>query len=130
MTPTPISFRELPRRHYYPAALFNAHFDDIVTKLGAKPRRLFLKEGRGWYRQFAVSLRTGRYATLTQWEDFPQTIEISIELVRNLFFYEDDLLEILVALDVNIKDTTRAQAHFKWKKGARHAETENVGQNK
>lgn len=81
-----------------------------------------MKEGRGWYNEFAVELNTGRYATLTQWEDFPHSIEIGIELVGDLLFYEDDLQDILAVLDVDIKDTSRAQAHFRWKKDTRHTD--------
>ena len=69
-----------------------------AVALGTKPRRRYLKQGRGWYWEVAVALSSGRFGTLCKWEDFPATIEVSLELVRREFFYEEDLLEILALL--------------------------------
>lgn len=104
---------KLPKINLQPAAYCNADFAAAAARLNAKSRRFFLKNGRGWYNIFAVSLSSGRFATLTQWETFPRTIEIDLELVRELF-YEDDLLEILEVCGLKMEDASR-QGAFKWK---------------
>ena len=118
------SFTKLPRRNYQPAAYCNADFDAAAAKLEADPRRRFLKQGRGWYWELAVALGSGRFATLCKWEDFPGTVEISLELARDAFFYEEDLLEILELWNMEMKEAAR-QGAFKWKakKSAKQTKT-------
>jgi len=108
------SFAKLPIRNYQPAAYCNADFDAAVAMLEASPRRRFLKQGRGWYWELAVALSSGRFATLCKWEDFPGAVEISLELVRDTFFYEEDLREILGLWNMETKDAAK-QGAFKWK---------------
>jgi hypothetical protein len=108
------SFANLPTRNYQPAAHCNADFDIAAVALGTKPRRRYLKQGRGWYWEVAVALSSGRFGTLCKWEDFPATIEVSLELVRDEYFSEEDLQEVLAVLNVEVKDSAR-QGAFKWK---------------
>jgi uncharacterized membrane protein YphA (DoxX/SURF4 family) len=115
MTISGCPITKLPKRNFLPASNCNANFDATVEALGVKPRRLFLKCGRGWYWIAGIALTSGRFATLCKWEVFPHTIVISLELVRNVYFYEKDLLEILAFLNVKVRDASR-QGAFKWKK--------------
>jgi hypothetical protein len=115
MTMTGCSITKLPKHNFLPASNCNANFDATVKALRGKRRRFFLKCGRGWYSIAGVALTSGRFARLCKWEDFPHTIVISLELVRNVYFYEEDLLEIRAFLDVEIQDASR-QGAFKWKK--------------
>lgn len=118
MTLAACSLSQLPKRNYQPAAHCNADFEAACKLLGIRPRRYFLKEGRGWYWLIGVTFSSGRYGTLCKWEDFPETIEISLELVRDVFFYEQDLLEVLSLLNVQVKDSAR-QGAYEWKAAAK-----------
>lgn len=115
MTITGCLIAKLPKRNFLPASTCDANFDAVIGALGVKPRRFYLKSGRGWYWIVGVALTSGRFATLSKLEDFPQTIEISLELVRNVYFCEEDLLEILAFLNIEPRNAPRQEA-FKWKK--------------
>jgi hypothetical protein len=114
MSTTAIFFTKLPKRHYYPAARAWCSFDDLVAKFQGKVRRYFLKQGRGWYRIFALQLATGRYACVVEWEVFPGTLEIQLELVHEYYFYEADLVEILTPMGFESVDKWRVQNDFTW----------------
>jgi hypothetical protein len=108
------SIASLPTRNYQPASICTADFAAAARKLGVKPRSYVLKAGPGKYKLVALQLPSGRHATLTQWAQFPETIDIGLELVRDDHFFEQDLLAILELLGVASKDASR-QGAFKWK---------------
>lgn len=107
--------REMPRRQYLVAAWVNADYEHAVTSLDGKPDRKFLKTGNGWYRQVALEFSSGRFGTLVQWEVFPATIEISLELVRGLFFHRVDLDEVIGLLGCGKDEVSLFQGPVEWK---------------
>jgi hypothetical protein len=109
-----ISYAALPRRNYQPASICIADLEAAAKKLHIRPRTFELKPAPGKYRFVSLQLPSGRYATLTQWVMYPESIEISLELVRDNYFFETDLLAILEMLGIQPREASRQRA-FKWK---------------
>ena len=107
---------ETPKRQYLVAAWLNADYEQAVKSLDGKPRRKFLKTGNGWHRELALEFSSGRFGTLVQWEVFPATIEISLELVRGLFFHSADLNEVVGLLGCGKDEVSLFQGPVKWKR--------------
>jgi hypothetical protein len=113
-TASGISYAALPRRNYQPASICVANFDAAAKRLRVRPRSFELRPAPGKYRLISLKLASGRYATLTQWASYPESIEISLELGRDHSFVEADLLAVLDVLNVPPKEANR-QGAYKWK---------------
>ncbi len=114
MSITAVPYSALPRHNLYPAAECVADIAAAAAKLNVKLRRTFLKESPGWHRQIFLSLTTGRYASLIQWEIYPGKVDVELELYRHQFLYKEDLLEMLSLLNVKIEDAECADGGFTW----------------
>ncbi|HEU4634742.1 MAG TPA: hypothetical protein VFS41_01080 [Edaphobacter sp.] len=105
----------MPKRQYLVAAWVDADFERAVKSLDGEPRRKFLKSGSGWHLELALEFSSGRLGTLVQWEILPATIEISLELVRGLFFYRADLDEVIHLLGCGKGEVSLFEGSVEWK---------------
>jgi hypothetical protein len=112
-----ITFEMLPQRDYTRAAECSADLDVVADMLDTQPKLRTSRDGSVWpmrYRQIYLSLGTGKFAMLTQLEHTKDCFEIALELHRDRFFDEADLLQILSAFDIEEDKVTRIYNDFTW----------------
>ena len=66
------------------------------------------------YRFKYLSLSTGRFACLSEFELKPNRVEIELEVRREFHLYEADLLEILDTLGIDVAAVAKVSGGFKW----------------
>jgi hypothetical protein len=113
-----IPFSKMPKRDYSLAARFNLDFDQIARRLNAQPKlESFGEEGSAFphrYRDIYLQLNTGRYASLTQTEMRQSTVEIGLEIKKDRFFHEVDLIEIVRELQIDMELVNKLRGDITW----------------
>ena len=112
-----IPFDRLPKRDYTPAAMCVDDLDEIADLLGANPKLHTMKDGSIWparYRQLYLALGGDRFAVLTQMETRKESIEIGLEMFRQRFFDERDLLAVIESLALDQDNVHRIQNDYTW----------------
>lgn len=108
---------KMPKRDYCRAAECRFDFASLAARLNAKPSRGTFDDGLAFpnrYKDVCMELSTGRYASLTQTEMRQAVVEIGLELEKDEFFHEEDLLEVLRELQIDEEYVTRMQGGFTW----------------
>ena len=76
-----VAMRGQPRRNFYPCYVENLPFDEAVRVFRAKATRFKATVGAPRAgRHFMLRLPTGRYAMVTNYQDFPHSLEFSVEI--------------------------------------------------
>lgn len=112
-----IPFDQLPKRDYTPAAECTADLDEIADLLDAKPKLHTIKDGSTWparYRQIYLALGGERFAVLTQMERSQESIELGLELFKERFFDERDLVAVIEGLHLDPNSVRRVQNDYTW----------------
>lgn len=115
----PVTWKLFPKEvDLCPAAFVRTDFDEVATRIAASPvmRRFSLRDPfPERYRDIYLTLSTGRSATLTQREAFPERVEIGLEILDDEAFFEADLLEVLAGIGVAVDaDAVRKINNFTW----------------
>lgn len=99
-------------RNFHPCHIENTSFEAALSLFGATPStfKATRTAPRGG-RQFRLKLTSGRHALLVNYDDFPKSVEICLELSEasdgEEVAYLSDLAEILVPLQCPIPDKSR-----------------------
>jgi hypothetical protein len=100
------------RLDFYPCHIENTSFSKAAELFSASPHRVKATHTAPHAaRQFLLQLASGRHALLTSYDDFPHSIEISLELAEDEhgqeIAYLSDLAEILTPLGISVPDKSR-----------------------
>jgi hypothetical protein len=101
--------RGQPCRSFYPCHIENSPFDEALRKFKARSTRLNATIGAPRAgRQFMLQLSTGRHAIVTNYDDFPYSLEFSLEIQergnRKPTVHMYDLSSILEPLGLPLPD--------------------------
>jgi hypothetical protein len=105
---------------FYQACVFTLEFDEMCRRVNMKPTRRFRKSGDLFYRAIGASIDDRRFAVLYGQKDFPQSIQLELELIHGTYWFENDLEKILDALGIDKNDCAISKT-FKWKRHREHA---------
>jgi len=92
-TPTPaaaasaipqwVSMRKLPACNLYPCHIDNHPFDEAMRLFAARSTRFRATLGAPRAgRHFALRLASGRYGVITHYDDFPYSLEFSLQITQ------------------------------------------------
>ena len=95
------------RFNFYPCHTENTSFNKAASLFSASPHRVGATHTAPHAaREFLLQLASGRHALLTNYDDFPHSIEISLELEEDEHgqetAYLSDLAEVLAPLGIPI----------------------------
>lgn len=104
-----VPLSKLPACDLYPCHIDNHPFDDALRVFAARSTRFRATVGAPRAgRQFALRLASGRHALVTNYDDFPASLEFSLQITqparRQPWAYLDDLAELTQALGLPLPD--------------------------
>lgn len=117
----PITYSEWPRPprrrpDVSHVGSFDGRIEEVARLLGAVPKRFSHKVVRGgptheyWVVFFRLS--TGSYGTLSEYAE--GRIDIDLQIVREVFAYEEDYDEVLFFLGINPDHVDKAEGNWTW----------------
>lgn len=107
-----IPWKQVPVLHFYPVWHENTSFDAALAHFRARAKTA--KYSRGVERTICLHLKSGRFAILSCNENFPSTIEFSLELQGREspnsigFVYSQDMREIFERLGLQFEKPSYA----------------------
>lgn len=112
--PKPTLFRDIGLVAY----VDECDLDAIATLLSAKPKtftqRATKTEPQICYRSIFLVLSNRAPAALTEDLHKPGRIEVSLQVVRDEFAYDDDFAEVIAALKVDAGKVRKFEGNFTW----------------
>ncbi len=104
-----VPLTKLPACDLYPCHIDNHPFDDAMRVFAARSTRFRATVGAPRAgRQFALRLASGRHALITNYDDFPASLEFSLQIKQpargQSWAYLDDLAELTQALGLPLPD--------------------------
>ena len=113
-----VALRGQPARNFYPCHIDNSPFDVALKVFRARSTRLKATIGAPRAaRQFMLRLPSRRYAIVTNYDDFPYSLEFSLEItypkIGRPRAHMDDLLAILAPLGLPLPDKSN-DGVLKW----------------
>ncbi|MCZ8219984.1 MAG: hypothetical protein O9337_11235 [Acidovorax sp.] len=123
-TPQWISMRKLPACNLYPCHIDNHPFDDALRLFAARSTRFRSTQGAPRAgRQFALRLASGRHALVTNYDDFPYSLEFSLQITQpargQAAAYLADLEDLLKPLGLPVPDKSHDGA-LQWRSADTH----------
>jgi hypothetical protein len=95
---------------------FDGRIDAVASLIGAVPKRFLHKVLRGGpqheYWMVFFRLSTGSYGTLSEYAK--GRIDIDLQIVREVFAYEEDYDEVLFFLGINPDHVDKAEGNWTW----------------
>jgi hypothetical protein len=116
--PSWVAMRHLPARPFYPCHVENASFDQALLVFGARPTRFKATVGAPRAgRQFLLRFPSGRYALVANYDDFPHSLEFSLQITNPSrgasVAHVEDLIAVLTPPGLPIPDKSNDGA-LKW----------------
>jgi hypothetical protein len=109
--------KKMPRRNIRLAADLRVDLDVLAARLQAAPGTSTWKDDEvniiHRSRQIFMHLATGRYASLCESSMRGSVVEIELEIQDEQAFFEDDLQEIMHALQIDVEYAKRYR-QFSW----------------
>ena len=104
-----VPLSKLPACDLYPCHIDNHPFDDALRVFAARSTRFRATVGAPRAgRQFALRLASGRHALVTNYDDFPASLEFSLQITQPArgqpWAYLDNLAELTQALGLPLPD--------------------------
>ena len=95
---------------------FHGRIDEVAAQLEAVPKRFSQNAVRGGsqhdYRVIFFRLSTGAYGTLTEYAK--GRIDVGLQIVGEVFAYEEDWDEVLFVLGLNPDRVDKAEGNWTW----------------
>ena len=117
-----VEYRDWPKvtraRQTGLVAYIQGDFDAIAASLSAKPKTFTQRATRTdpqiKFRGIFFVLSNGAPAALTEYFDKPGEIELSLQVERDTFAFDDDYAEVMKALGISPGKVRKFEGNFTW----------------